>query len=76
MGGNSPHVCKDGEEQLRGRPAVCRSWIKQVTISAVQRPFEEKIGASCKHADVITTQLPPAQRRAEKPPAPTFQTSS
>lgn len=76
MGGNCPHICKDGEEQLKGRPAVCRSWIKQVTISTVQRPFEEKTSASCEHAAVITARLPPAQRGAAKPPAPRFQTSS
>lgn len=61
---------------LRGRPAVCRSSIKQVTISTVQRPFEEKTSRSCQHAAVITAWLPPAQRSAEKPPAPRYQTSS
>jgi len=49
---------------------VWSSWIKQVTISTVQRPSEGKASTRCQHAVEITARLPQGRRATEKLLAP------
>lgn len=55
---------------LGGDREVCRSCIKPITISTIQRPSEEKASMRCQHTAGITARLPQGQSSTEKPLAP------